>query len=468
MEDCHHTSLERAWCIAEAKGHAADSSEERMSLLKSHSASSIPDYNKIRKFSLDFFKNEITTLEWREIFRISTLKVRICPTGLNSSLHREQSKKDLPVLKNGLLKSNGTLGKPGGLIVFAHWWATETEFPRLKFDAAACETILGCYLDNCAMGIGTTYDMSGRHPQVITTLLHHFTGAGAGTGDICLSRSRALTMSFNSATSGDTPEVEVLVLTLAIMALLRSDRTLTAFLRCLSINNGPFLVKLRESMMWTCSEKIFESIPSLTKRLIKPLFEIGQQLLLVIPSVGAWSNSAIVTINQAIVTMEVQQESEELVVGCRIFKDGDKGFPVVVLNLSNTYVSDSSNSALYAVPSLLHKFYSPPKKDLSWTCLPEFMDDTVTDYTRPTPSVDVSKDVRSDLDGNNTFIFEYEKHLLKINLEPKVPTGRTKIPTVGSNVPTAKPTGAANLGNKRKDVKASARWIWKPKENTSG
>ncbi|GJY91309.1 hypothetical protein Tco_0506505 [Tanacetum coccineum] len=38
--------------------------------------------------------------------------------------------------------------------------------------------------------------------------------------------------------------------------------------------------------------------------------------------------------------------------------------------------------------------------------LPEFVDDTVTDYTRPTPSVDVSKDVRSDLDGNNTSIFE--------------------------------------------------------------
>ncbi|GJW11636.1 hypothetical protein Tco_1577463 [Tanacetum coccineum] len=40
------------------------------------------------------------------------------------------------------------------------------------------------------------------------------------------------------------------------------------------------------------------------------------------------------------------------------------------------------------------------------TGLPEFVDDTVTDYTRPTPSVDVSKDVRSDLDGNNTSIFE--------------------------------------------------------------
>ncbi|GJY78788.1 hypothetical protein Tco_0484589 [Tanacetum coccineum] len=37
--------------------------------------------------------------------------------------------------------------------------------------------------------------------------------------------------------------------------------------------------------------------------------------------------------------------------------------------------------------------YSPPKKDLSWMGLPEFVDDTITDYSRPTPSIDVSKDV---------------------------------------------------------------------------
>nr|GEX74472.1 hypothetical protein [Tanacetum cinerariifolium] len=37
--------------------------------------------------------------------------------------------------------------------------------------------------------------------------------------------------------------------------------------------------------------------------------------------------------------------------------------------------------------------YSPPKKDLSWMGLSEFVDDTVTDYTRPTPSLDVSKSV---------------------------------------------------------------------------
>ncbi|GJY43783.1 putative ribonuclease H-like domain-containing protein [Tanacetum coccineum] len=209
-----------------------------------------------------------------------------------------------------------------------------------------------------------------------------------------------------------------------------------------------------------------------------------------------------------------------------------------------------------AVPPPPAQVYSPPQRDLSWTGLPEFVDDTVTDYTRPTPSVDVSKDVRSDLDGKD-FLMQnkacykcgYFDHLAsncgiwvakgetwpmgnysqnnvkspsthnsmtpravllksgskpimvnkpKVNVAqptmtsfktahskvkrlferktadknqiwvPKVPTGRTKIPTVGSNIPTAKPTGAADLGNKGKVVKASARWIWKPKENTSG
>nr|GFD25627.1 hypothetical protein [Tanacetum cinerariifolium] len=31
--------------------------------------------------------------------------------------------------------------------------------------------------------------------------------------------------------------------------------------------------------------------------------------------------------------------------------------------------------------------YSPLRKDMSWTGLPEFADDTVTDYSRPTPNM---------------------------------------------------------------------------------
>ncbi|GJW47179.1 putative ribonuclease H-like domain-containing protein [Tanacetum coccineum] len=92
--------------------------------------------------------------------------------------------------------------------------------------------------------------------------------------------------------------------------------------------------------------------------------------------------------------------------------------------------------------------YSPPKKDLSWTGLPEFVDDTITDCTRPTPSVDVLKDVRSDLDAHSNVKRPFERKTAAKNQiwVPKVPTGRTKIPTVGSNVPTAKPTGVVMIG----------------------
>nr|GEX56373.1 hypothetical protein [Tanacetum cinerariifolium] len=57
-----------------------------------------------------------------------------------------------------------------------------------------------------------------------------------------------------------------------------------------------------------------------------------------------------------------------------------------------------------AVPTPPAQIYSPPKKDLSWTGLPEFVDDTVTDYSRPTPSIDASKCNKSEIQSSN-FLF---------------------------------------------------------------
>nr|GFC67225.1 hypothetical protein [Tanacetum cinerariifolium] len=53
------------------------------------------------------------------------------------------------------------------------------------------------------------------------------------------------------------------------------------------------------------------------------------------------------------------------------------------------------------------QIYSPPKKDLSWTGLPEFVDDTVTDYCRPTPSIDASKCNKSRLQSSNFSVFKH-------------------------------------------------------------
>nr|GFC44307.1 hypothetical protein [Tanacetum cinerariifolium] len=39
------------------------------------------------------------------------------------------------------------------------------------------------------------------------------------------------------------------------------------------------------------------------------------------------------------------------------------------------------------VPPYAANLYLSPKKDLSWTGLPEFVDDTITNYNRPSPTV---------------------------------------------------------------------------------
>nr|GEV12782.1 hypothetical protein [Tanacetum cinerariifolium] len=61
------------------------------------------------------------------------------------------------------------------------------------------------------------------------------------------------------------------------------------------------------------------------------------------------------------------------------------------------------------VPPPPAQVYSPPKKDLSWTSLPEFFNDTITDYSRPIPSIDASGSNTSDLQSSNFFISEHRE-----------------------------------------------------------
>nr|GEW37083.1 hypothetical protein [Tanacetum cinerariifolium] len=63
-------------------------------------------------------------------------------------------------------------------------------------------------------------------------------------------------------------------------------------------------------------------------------------------------------------------------------------------NLIESQRADKNKEGLGydAVPPPLAKLYSSPKKDLSWTGLPECKDDTLTDYSRPEPTVESSPD----------------------------------------------------------------------------
>nr|GEW97419.1 zinc finger, CCHC-type [Tanacetum cinerariifolium] len=119
--------------------------------------------------------------------------------------------------------------------------------------------------------------------------------------------------------------------------------------------------------------------------------------------------------------------------------------------------------------------YSPPKKDLSWIGLPEFKDDTVTDYSRPSPAI---KSTSDDAQNKNPFEASPSTISLKSFIKfMKANDSLTKSKTY--KVETAKkprvkkfPTGGtkfstADMGKKGKAVKASACWFWKPSQNLS-
>nr|GEY89676.1 hypothetical protein [Tanacetum cinerariifolium] len=58
-----------------------------------------------------------------------------------------------------------------------------------------------------------------------------------------------------------------------------------------------------------------------------------------------------------------------------------------------------------AVPPPPAQIYSPPKKDMSWTGLLEFKDDTVTDHSRPSPAI---KSTSDDAQNKNPSVTETE------------------------------------------------------------
>nr|GEV18505.1 hypothetical protein [Tanacetum cinerariifolium] len=62
-------------------------------------------------------------------------------------------------------------------------------------------------------------------------------------------------------------------------------------------------------------------------------------------------------------------------------------------NLLESQRTDKNKKGLgySVVPPSPAQVYSPPKKDMSWTGLPEFADNTITDYSRPSPAIERTK-----------------------------------------------------------------------------
>nr|GFA78626.1 hypothetical protein [Tanacetum cinerariifolium] len=88
---------------------------------------------------------------------------------------------------------------------------------------------------------------------------------------------------------------------------------------------------------------------------------------------------------------EIKKEKEGLDSKLTGFESASKDLDTLV----ESQRSDKNKEGLgySAVPPCSMLFppaqvYSPPKKDMSWTGLPEFADDTITDYSRPSPCIE--------------------------------------------------------------------------------
>nr|GEW11057.1 hypothetical protein [Tanacetum cinerariifolium] len=79
--------------------------------------------------------------------------------------------------------------------------------------------------------------------------------------------------------------------------------------------------------------------------------------------------------------------------------------------------SSSENEDIVLPSSPPAQVYSPPKKDMSWTGLPEFADDTITDYSRPSPSIESNT---SDLQNSNSFDSEHGELSKSIMSKPMI------------------------------------------------
>nr|GEZ47068.1 ubiquitin hydrolase [Tanacetum cinerariifolium] len=87
-------------------------------------------------------------------------------------------------------------------------------------------------------------------------------------------------------------------------------------------------------------------------------------------------------------------------------------------NLIGSYRSDKNKEGLgYSDVPPLAQVYSPPKKDMYWTRVPEFADDTITDYTRPSPSIECNP---NDLQNNSSTVSEIEESTSSILSKPEI------------------------------------------------
>nr|GEW60144.1 hypothetical protein [Tanacetum cinerariifolium] len=113
---------------------------------------------------------------------------------------------------------------------------------------------------------------------------------------------------------------------------------------------------------------------------------------------------------------------------------------------------DSKLTVLLPPPS---QVYSPSKKDMSWTGLPEFTDDTITDYSRPSPSIESNS---NELQSSNSSVYENGESSSSILSKPVFTFMKAvDSPTVKENPKKDKIGSKPNKNRKRSEAQKSQK-----------
>nr|GEY55574.1 hypothetical protein [Tanacetum cinerariifolium] len=111
-------------------------------------------------------------------------------------------------------------------------------------------------------------------------------------------------------------------------------------------------------------------------------------------------------------TLKKEKEGLDSKLAC--FKSATKDLDNLIGSQRSNKIKEGLGYSAIPPPA---QVYSPPKKDMSWTGLLEFADDTITDYTRPSPSVESNS---NDLQNNSSSIFENGESHSSILSEPEI------------------------------------------------
>nr|GEV84650.1 ubiquitin hydrolase [Tanacetum cinerariifolium] len=111
---------------------------------------------------------------------------------------------------------------------------------------------------------------------------------------------------------------------------------------------------------------------------------------------------------------QIKKEKEGLDSKLTGFESAAKDLDILLRSQRSDKNKEGLDTVLFPPPA---QVYSPPKKDMSWTGLPDFADDTITNYSRLSPSIESNS---NDLQNSNSSVSEHGESSSSILSKPMI------------------------------------------------